>query len=74
MLLRCLIQKPKSVRFPTGEEPIVGLVRAAERSVLGACLIRQEAIDEIRDLLDGDDFFFRDDAGEDRDRDGHAYE
>ena len=29
----------------------------AEKSVLGACLIRQEAIDEIRDLLDGDDFF-----------------
>lgn len=29
----------------------------AEKSVLGACLIRREAIDEIRDLLGGDDFF-----------------
>ena len=29
----------------------------AEKGVLGACLIRREAIDEIRDLLAGDDFF-----------------
>ena len=40
----------------TDESPLLHSIEA-ETSVLGACLIRQEAIDEIRDLLDGDDFF-----------------